>query len=113
MVPSDKEFIIMSIASFDSEELSNLCLKYDTSKFEDVDGGDDFPEVCLAVTKDLSQEVKQKAYEPTFLIKRSTMVDLTVLVQQLYLQHCQNKLFEGPWKLSKMVKNAYKPPDPI
>ena len=31
MVASDKEFIIMSIASFDSEELSKLLLKYDIS----------------------------------------------------------------------------------
>ena len=29
MVASDKEFIIMLIASFDSEELSKLFLKYD------------------------------------------------------------------------------------
>ena len=31
MVSSDKEFITMSIASFDSEELSKLFLKYDIS----------------------------------------------------------------------------------
>ena len=31
MVASDKEFITMSIASFDSEELSKLFLKYDIS----------------------------------------------------------------------------------
>ena len=32
------------------------------------------------------------------------MVDLAILVQQLYLQLCQNKLFEGSWKLNKMVE---------
>ena len=31
------------------------------------------------------------------------MVSLAILVQQSYLQLCQNKLFEGPWKLKKMV----------
>ena len=31
MVPHDKEFMIMSIASLDSEELSNFCLKYGIS----------------------------------------------------------------------------------
>ena len=46
-------FMIMSIASFDSDELSKLFLKHDIS-FEDVVGGYEFPEVCLAVTEDLS-----------------------------------------------------------
>ena len=46
-------FMIMSIA-FYSEELSKLFLKHDISSFEDVVGGHDFPEVCLAVTEDLS-----------------------------------------------------------
>ena len=32
------------------------------------------------------------------------MVDLAILVQQSYLQLCQNKLFEGSWKLNKMVE---------
>ena len=40
------------------------------------------------------------------------MVDLAILVQ-LYLQLCQNKLLEGPWKLSKMVGMHKKPPIPI
>ena len=59
MVPSDKAFMIISVASFDSEELSNYCLKDDISLFEDVDGGDDFPEICLEVTEGLSLEVTQ------------------------------------------------------
>ena len=40
------------------------------------------------------------------------MVDLAILVQQLYLQLCQNKLFEGSWKLNKMVEIHKKPPVP-
>ena len=41
------------------------------------------------------------------------MVNLAILVEQFYLQFCQTKLFEGSWKLTKMVGVQKKPTFPI